>query len=45
VKNDLAEVVKSLRLDRTLNEPLRQAALRAVLRRSQLRDAVLGDPP
>jgi WD40 repeat protein len=33
-KNDPAEVVKALRADRVLSEPLRQAALRAVLRRA-----------
>jgi hypothetical protein len=32
-KNDPSEVVKALRSDRVLSEPLRQAALRAVLRR------------
>jgi WD40 repeat protein len=32
--NDPAEVVKALRADRALSEPLRQAALRALLRRS-----------
>jgi WD40 repeat protein len=32
-KNDPAEVVEALRLDRALSEPLRHAALRAVLRR------------
>ena len=34
-KNDPAEVVEALRADRALSEPLRQAALRAVLRRAQ----------
>jgi WD40 repeat protein len=33
-KNDPAEVVKALRADRVLSEPLREAALRAVLRRA-----------
>ena len=33
-KNDPAEVVEALRADRVLSEPLRQAALRAVLRRA-----------
>jgi WD40 repeat protein len=33
-ENDPAEVVKALRADRSLSEPLRQAALRAVLRRT-----------
>ena len=37
-KNDPAEVVAALRADQALGEPLRQAALRAVLRR-QTRDA------
>ena len=32
-KNDPAKVVEALRADRALSEPLRQAALRAVLRR------------
>jgi WD40 repeat protein/predicted Ser/Thr protein kinase len=34
-KTDPAEVVKTIRADRALVEPLRQAALRAVLRRAQ----------
>jgi hypothetical protein len=34
-KNDPAEVVAALRADRVLSEALRQAALRAVLRRVQ----------
>jgi hypothetical protein len=33
-KHDPAEVVKVLRADRVLSEPLREVALRAVLRRS-----------
>jgi eukaryotic-like serine/threonine-protein kinase len=33
-KNDPAEVVEALRADRALSEPLRQATLRAVLRRA-----------
>jgi len=35
VKNDPAEVVAALRADRVLSEELRQAALRALLRRAQ----------
>jgi WD40 repeat protein len=34
-KNDPAGVVEALRADRALSEPLRQAALRAVLRRTE----------
>jgi hypothetical protein len=34
-KTDLSKVVEALRADRALTEPLRQAALRAVLRRAQ----------
>jgi WD40 repeat protein len=34
-KHDPAELVAALRADRTLSEPLRQATLRAVLRRTQ----------
>ena len=33
-KNDPAEVVEALRADQALGEPLRQAALRAVLRKA-----------
>jgi WD40 repeat protein len=43
-KNDPAEVVKSLRADRSLSEPLRHAALRVVLRRAQPPETVPGDP-
>ena len=42
-KNDPAEVVAALRADRVLSEPLRQAALRAVLRRAQPPEAATGD--
>jgi WD40 repeat protein len=42
-KNDLAEVVETLRADRMLSEALRQAALRAVLRRAQPPQAAPGD--
>jgi WD40 repeat protein/tRNA A-37 threonylcarbamoyl transferase component Bud32 len=42
-RNDPAEVVEALRVDPALGEPLRQAALRAVLRRLQPADAP-GDP-
>jgi WD40 repeat protein len=44
-KNDSAEVVAALRADRALSEPLRQAALRAVLRRALPPKAAPGDPP
>jgi hypothetical protein len=44
-KNDPAAVVDALRTDRALSEPLRQAALRAVLRRAQPPTDVLGKPP
>ena len=44
-KNDPAEVVEALRADRALSEPLRQAALRAVLRRAQPPEAAPGNPP
>jgi WD40 repeat protein len=44
-KNDPAEVVAALRADRVLSEKLRQAALRAVLRRVQPPDAAPGKPP
>jgi hypothetical protein len=43
-KNDPAEVMEALRADRGLNEPLRQAALRAVLRRALPPEAPLGKP-
>jgi hypothetical protein len=43
-KNDPAEVVKALRADRVLSEPLRQAAPRAVLRRAQPPEAAPGNP-
>jgi WD40 repeat protein len=43
-KNDPAEVVKALRTDRVLSEPIRQAALRAVLRRSLPPEAVPRQP-
>jgi WD40 repeat protein len=42
-KNDPAEVVAALRADPLLSEPLRQAALRAVLRRAQPPEAATGD--
>ncbi len=41
-KNDPAEVVAALRADRALSEALRQAALRAVLRRAQPPEAAPG---
>ena len=44
-KNDPAEVVDALRADRALSEPLRQAALRAVLRRAPPPEAAPGNPP
>jgi WD40 repeat protein len=44
-KNNPDEVVKSLRADRTLGEPLRQAALCDVLRRSLPVEAAPGNPP
>jgi hypothetical protein len=44
-KDDPAEVVDTLRADRALNEPLRQVALRAVLRRALALEAAPGDPP
>jgi WD40 repeat protein len=43
-KNDPAEVVKALRADRALSEPLRQAALRAVLQRARPPEAAPGNP-
>ena len=42
-KHDPAEVVDALRADRELSEPLRQAALRAVLRRARPPEAAPGD--
>jgi hypothetical protein len=42
-KNDLAEVMETLRADRMLSEALRQAALRAVLRRAQPPQAAPGE--
>jgi WD40 repeat protein len=47
-KKGAAEVVKAIRGDRVLSEPLRHAALRAVLRRPQSPEATPGnsqDPP
>ena len=44
-KNDPAEVVEALRADRVLSEPLRQAALRAVLRRAIPPETAPGNPP
>jgi WD40 repeat protein len=47
-KKDLAEVAEALRANPVLSEALRQAALRAVLRRAQPRSAAPGnrhDPP
>jgi hypothetical protein len=44
-KNDPAGVVAALRADRVLSEPLRQAALRAVLRRALPPEAAPGHPP
>jgi WD40 repeat protein len=43
-KNDPAEVVAALRADRGLSDPLRQAALRAVLRRAQPQEAAPSKP-
>jgi WD40 repeat protein/predicted Ser/Thr protein kinase len=42
--NDPAQVVDALRSDRALSEPLRQAALRAVLRRALPPEAAPGNP-
>jgi hypothetical protein len=42
-KHAPAEVVDALRADRELSTPLRQAALRAVLRRAQPLEAATGD--
>jgi hypothetical protein len=44
-KRDPSAVVEALRADRALSEPLRQAALRAVLRRAQPPQAAPGGPP
>ena len=44
-KRDLSAVVEALRANRALAEPLRQAALRAVLRRAQPPEAAPGQPP
>jgi hypothetical protein len=44
-KNDPAAVVEALRADAALSEPLRQAALRAVLRRAQPREVAPGQSP
>jgi hypothetical protein len=43
-KNDPAEVAEALRADRALGEPLRQAALRAVLRKALPPEAAAGNP-
>jgi hypothetical protein len=43
-KSGPAEVAEALRADRALGEPLRQAALRAVLRRAVLPDGAPGNP-
>jgi WD40 repeat protein/predicted Ser/Thr protein kinase len=43
-KNDPAEVVEALRADRVPSEVLRQAALRAVLRRARPPEAAPGNP-
>jgi WD40 repeat protein len=44
-KNDPPEVAEALRADPALGEPLRQAALRAVLRKVPPPEAAPGDPP
>jgi WD40 repeat protein len=44
-KNDPAAVVEALRSDAALTEPLRHAALRAVLRKVLPPEAAPGDPP
>ena len=44
-KHDPAGVVDALRADRVLSEPLRQAALLAVLRRAPPPGAAAGNPP
>ena len=43
-KNDAAAVVEALRADQALSEPMRQAALREVLRRAQPPTDVPGKP-
>jgi hypothetical protein len=43
-KNDPAKVVEALRANRALSDPLRQAALRAVLRRARPPEAARGKP-
>jgi WD40 repeat protein/predicted Ser/Thr protein kinase len=43
-KNDPGEVVEALRADQALTDPLRQAALRAVLRRALPPEAAPGNP-
>src|SRR5262249_45773101 len=43
-KKSPAEVVEALRADQALGEALRQAALRAVLRRAQPQEAAPGNP-
>ena len=43
-KNDPAEVAEAVRTDPALSEPLRHAALRAVLRRALPPDAAPGNP-
>jgi hypothetical protein len=43
-KNDPAAVVEALRSDPALGEPLRQAALRAVLRKASPPEAAPGNP-
>jgi WD40 repeat protein len=44
-KTDPSEAMEALRHDRALSEPLRQAALRAVLRRAQPPGPAGGEPP
>jgi len=44
-KSDSAGVVEALRADNSLSEPLRHAALRAVLRRAQPPGPAAGKPP
>jgi WD40 repeat protein/predicted Ser/Thr protein kinase len=43
-KDSPAEVAAAIRADRALSEPLRHAALQAVMRRPQAREAVPGNP-
>jgi WD40 repeat protein len=43
-QHDPAEVAAALRADRALSDPLRQAALRAVLRKARPPEAAPGDP-